>query len=75
MSHLPDIDHGNEFRKGTFSDDAAVYTDELEEDAANFERDGLQANHLGTIVHELTELRPDRERVAVYRFSAGFRSG
>jgi len=49
------------FAKALSPDDAAVYTDELEEDAANFERDGLQANHLGTIVHELTELRPDRE--------------
>ncbi|MDR5673623.1 UvrD-helicase domain-containing protein [Halalkaliarchaeum sp. AArc-GB] len=50
------------FAKALSPDDAAVYTDELEEDAASLETDGLQANHLGTIVHKLCELRPDRDR-------------
>ena len=50
------------FAKALSPDDAAVYTDELEEAAANLETDGLQANHLGTIVHKLCELRPDRDR-------------
>jgi len=50
------------FAKALSPDDAAIYTDELEEDAASLETDGLQANHLGTIVHKLCELRPDRDR-------------
>lgn len=50
------------FAKAISPDDAAVYTDELEEDAASLETDGLRANHLGTIVHKLCELRPERDR-------------
>jgi ATP-dependent helicase/nuclease subunit A len=50
------------FAKALSPDDTAVYTDELEEDAASLDIDGLQANHLGTIVHKLCELRPDRDR-------------
>ena len=50
------------FAKALSPDDTAIYTDELEEDAASLETDGLQANHLGTIVHKLCELRPDRDR-------------
>jgi len=50
------------FAKALSPDDTAIYTDELEEDAASLETDGLQANHLGTIVHKLCELRPARDR-------------
>jgi len=50
------------FAKALSPDDTAVYTDELEEDAASLETDGLQANQLGTIVHKLCELGPDRNR-------------
>jgi ATP-dependent helicase/nuclease subunit A len=50
------------FAKALSPDDTAIYTDELEEDAASLETDGLQANHLGTIVHKLCELRLDRDR-------------
>ncbi|MBC9987869.1 helicase [Haloferax sp. AS1] len=50
------------FAKALSPDDTAVYTDELEEDAVSLDTDGLQANHLGTVVHKLCELRPDRDR-------------
>jgi len=50
------------FAKALSPDDTAIYTDELEEDAASLETDGLQANQLGTIVHKLCELRPDQGR-------------
>jgi len=50
------------FAKAISPDEGAIYTDELEEDAADIETDGLQANNLGTIVHKLCELQPDRNR-------------
>ena len=49
------------FAKAVSPDSAGVYTDELDEDAASVETEGLPANHLGTIVHELVERRPPRE--------------
>ena len=50
------------FAKALAPDAGAIYTDELAEDAAEVDSDGLPANHLGTIVHKLTERRLPREQ-------------
>jgi ATP-dependent helicase/nuclease subunit A len=62
LSPAPVTMTATNFAKGLAPDAGAIYTDELAEDAAAVDSDGLPANHLGTIVHKLTERRLPREQ-------------
>lgn len=62
LSPAPVTMTATNFAKALSPDAGAIYTDELEEDAAKVDSGGLAANHLGTIVHKLTERQLPRNR-------------
>jgi ATP-dependent helicase/nuclease subunit A len=74
LSPAPVTMTATNFAKAHSPDAGAIYTDELEEDAAEVKSDGLAANHLGTIVHKLSErqLPRDRWRPVAKRMASAF---
>jgi len=74
LSPAPVTMTATNFAKAHSPDAGAIYTDELEEEAAEIESDGLAANHLGTIVHKLSErqLPRDRWRPVATRLASAF---
>jgi ATP-dependent helicase/nuclease subunit A len=74
LSPAPVTMTATNFAKALSPDAGAIYTDELEEDAAEVDSDGIAANHLGTIVHKLTErqLPRDRWREVAERLASSF---
>jgi ATP-dependent helicase/nuclease subunit A len=74
LSSAPVTMTATNFAKALSPDAGAIYTDELAEDAAEVDSDGLAANHLGTIVHKLTErqLPRDQWRPIARRLASAF---